>query len=169
MRASALVELYEYHYWANPKLFGVLEQLTPEQFTQSVAGSYGSIRNTLVHVVSAEWGWLDRCGGPKRGKALNPADYDTLDSLLRVSASVEGYMRTFVGGLTDDDLAQPIEFSLGGPTHCLSLGELLHHAAIHAAHHRGQISLLLRTLGVVPGNFDMLIDSIERAHPAPQK
>jgi uncharacterized damage-inducible protein DinB len=37
------------------------------------------------------------------------------------------------------------------------LGDLLHHAAVHAVHHRGQVSLLLRTLGYVPGNFDLLI------------
>src|SRR5436309_15218065 len=35
------------------KLFDVISQITPEQFTRPVAGSYGSIRNTLVHVLSA--------------------------------------------------------------------------------------------------------------------
>ena len=59
--------MYDYGYWANRKLVPVLAQLTPEQFTQNVAGSYGSVRNTMVHIMSAEWGWLDRCGGPKRG------------------------------------------------------------------------------------------------------
>ena len=45
----------------------VLSQVTTEQFTQPVAGSYGSIRNTMVHMLSAEWGWLERCGGAARG------------------------------------------------------------------------------------------------------
>jgi len=52
MRVSDLARLFEYNYWANRKLFEVVAELTPEQFTQSVAGSYGSIRNTLVHVLS---------------------------------------------------------------------------------------------------------------------
>ena len=55
MTANDLTSLYDYGYWVNRKLFPVLQQLTPEQFTQPVAGSYGSVRNTLVHVLSAEW------------------------------------------------------------------------------------------------------------------
>ena len=63
MTVKDLERLYDYGYWANKKLLAVVAQLTPEQFTQTVAGSYGSVRNTLVHILSAEWGWLDRCGG----------------------------------------------------------------------------------------------------------
>ena len=42
MTAKDLLDLYDYGYWANEKLFGVLSRLTPEEFTQPVAGSYGS-------------------------------------------------------------------------------------------------------------------------------
>lgn len=157
MRANDLERLYDYHYWANRKLLAVVSQLTPEQFTQSVAGSYGSVRNTLVHVLSAEWGWLDRCGGPKRGERLNPDDYPTVEALIHAWKPVEESMRAFLSTLEDDDLARSIEFALGGQSYALPLGDLLHHAAVHAVHHRGQVSLLLRTLGCVPGNFDLLI------------
>jgi uncharacterized damage-inducible protein DinB len=44
---------------------------------------------------------------------------------------------------------------------------LLEHAAIHAAHHRGQVSLLMRMLGFTPGNYDLLVfDSQPRETPA---
>ena len=35
----------------------VADLVRPDEFTRSVAGSDGSIRNTLVHVLSAEWAW----------------------------------------------------------------------------------------------------------------
>ena len=36
------------------------------------------------------------------------------------------------------------------------MGPLLQHGAIHGVHHRGQVALLLRSLGHTPGNFDVL-------------
>ena len=158
MRASDLERLYDYHYWANRQLIGVVSQLTPEQFTRAVSGSYGSVRNTLVHVLSAEWGWLERCGGPERGERLNPQDYPTVESVVRAWARLEEHVCDFLSGLTDEDLTCEIEFAIGGgPKQSVPLGDLMQHAAVHAVHHRGQVALLLRALGYVPGNFDLLL------------
>ena len=158
MRVADLQRLYDFSYWANRKLFDVIVQLPPEQFTQTVTGSYGSIRNALVHVMSAEWGWLDRCGGEERGPRLDPNDYPTKESVIETWRRVEGYMRAFLPTLRDEDLARKIEFSLGGgPTHVIALGDLMQHSIIHAAHHRGQVALMLRELGYTPGNFDYVI------------
>ena len=38
MTVRDLERVYDYGYWANRKIFSVLTQLTPEQFTQNVAG-----------------------------------------------------------------------------------------------------------------------------------
>jgi len=35
----------------------------------------------MVHILSVQWGWLGRCGGPERGAPLNPGDYPTVESL----------------------------------------------------------------------------------------
>jgi uncharacterized damage-inducible protein DinB len=145
-------------YWAHNRLAGALSQATPEQFTQHVAGSYGSIRNTMVHMMSAEWGWLERCGGAARGPALMAQDYPTVTSLLDRWRDVESNVREFVSTLRDQDLERVVEFSIGpGARQSMPVGQLLHHAAIHGIHHRGQVAVLLRTLGHVPGNFDILL------------
>jgi uncharacterized damage-inducible protein DinB len=156
-RAEDLRVLFDYGYWANRKLLEVVSQLTPEQFTEPVAGSYGSVRNTLVHMLSAEWGWLGRCGGAQRGPKLAANDYPTVASVVERWREVEGYVREFLAGLNDEDLRRTIEFSIDiGPKSAMRLGELMHHAAIHGIHHRGQVALLLRSLGHVPGDFDIL-------------
>jgi uncharacterized damage-inducible protein DinB len=95
MTIDDLKRRYDYNYWANRKLFAVVSQLTPEQFTRDVAGSYGSVRNTLVNMMSAEWGWIDRCGGPSRPAQLKPDDYPTAESVVEQWALVEGYARGF--------------------------------------------------------------------------
>jgi len=163
MTVKDLESLYDYSYWANRKLFNVISRLTPEQFTSPVAGSYGSIRNTLVHVLSAEWGWLDRCGGPKRGPRLNPEDYPTLESLIATWSKVEVDLRKFLAGLKDEDLALSADYATDqSKTVSMPVGELMQHAANHGVHHRGQVALLLRLLGYAPGNFDILIYHAEK-------
>jgi uncharacterized damage-inducible protein DinB len=158
LTVTELRRMSDYCYWANQRLFDAMAPLTADQFAQTVAGGHGSVRNTLVHVLSAEWGWLDRCGGPKRGPALRGDDYPTVESLVQRWRVVEGYVRSFLEGLTDADLDQNVEFTNPrGEKRSMRLGELMHHAAVHGVHHRGQAALLLRLLGHSPGNFGMLL------------
>ncbi|HVV43677.1 MAG TPA: DinB family protein, partial [Bryobacteraceae bacterium] len=121
-RVRDLQTLYDYGYWANHRIFDVIARLTPEEFTREVAGSYGSVRNTMVHMMSAEWGWLDRCGGPSRGPALVAADYPAAASVIDRWREVETGARTFLAALKDEDLDQLREFSLGGTAYSMRRG-----------------------------------------------
>jgi uncharacterized damage-inducible protein DinB len=94
----------------------------------------------------------------RRGPALLAADHPTLASVVDRWREAEGYVRTFLSGLRDEDLARTLEFTLGtGAKQAMRLGEMLHDAAVHGVHHRGQAVLLLRALGFAPGNIDMLL------------
>jgi uncharacterized damage-inducible protein DinB len=163
MTIADLRRLFDYGYWANRKLFDVIATMTPEQYTRMVGGSYGSIRNTLVHTLSAEWGWLDRCGGMPRGPALKPDDFPSFAALREQWAAVERGVRAFLDSLGDGDLERPVEFTLPGRgAQVMRVGELMQHAANHGVHHRGQLVLLIRLLGCTPGNVDLLIYDGER-------
>jgi len=163
MRIDDLRGLYDYAYWANARLFPVIAKLTPEEFVKPVAGSYGSVRNTLVHALSTEWGWLDRCGGLARGPRLEPDAYPTPATLISDWARVEAHMRRRLGELADEDVTRILEYpGAGGAARSMPLGELLHHAALHGVHYRGQIALLLRELGHAPGNVDLLFYLAEK-------
>lgn len=157
MTVRDLEILYDYNYWANKKLFSVITRLTPEEFTRTVAGGYGSIRNTMVHLLSTEWGWLSRCGGHERGARLKADKYPTAESLIKDWENIEHYMRNFLSKLDDDDLNQYVGYTGNeDKRRSMPLGELLHHSIIHGAHHRGQVAVLLRELGYDPGSFDIL-------------
>jgi uncharacterized damage-inducible protein DinB len=163
MHTDDLERLYDYGYWATRRLFAALAPLTDEQFTQIVPGTQKSIRNTLVHVLSAEWGWLDRCGGHKRGPRLVAEHFATAEVLIAGWRQFERHMRDFLAELMDEDLGRQVHFTLGdGPERSLPLGDLLEHAAIHGAHHRGQVALLLGMIGHPPGNFDVLEYDLEK-------
>lgn len=163
MTVADLILLYDYSYWANEKLFPVIERLTDDAFTRPVAGSYGSVRNTLVHLVSTEWGWMERCGGPARGPRLQPSDFPTPGRVVATWREVAEAMRGYLETLTDADLAEDVTYpGAGGALRTMPRGALLHHAANHAVHHRGQVVLLLRELGHAPGNVDLLFYHAER-------
>jgi uncharacterized damage-inducible protein DinB len=49
--------LVDYHYWARNRMFEALANLTSDQFTQNLFNSFPSIRDTVVHLYSADWGW----------------------------------------------------------------------------------------------------------------
>jgi uncharacterized damage-inducible protein DinB len=169
MTITELTMLYDYSYWANARLFQAIARLTDEEFTRHVAGSYGSVRTTLVHMMSAESGWLERCGGPPRGSGpLTPSDFPTLDAVSRRWTTIEGQVREFIASQSDADLDRRIAYTI--PQINLSgagrIGDLLHHAAVHNIHHRGQASLLVRALGHTPGNVDILFYYAERSATA---
>ncbi len=163
MTAEDVRHLFDYGHWANGKLFEVIGRLSPDEFAGPLSGTHGSVRNTMAHVLSAEWGWFGRCGGPDRGPQLRPDDYPTPDALRGLWRVVEGHARTFLPTLSDGDLAREVTFALpAGPTHTLTVGQMLLHAVNHGAHHRGQVSLMLRARGYAPDNFDLLLFDIER-------
>ena len=158
MTVRDLQTLYDYNYWANAKLFELLSRLSADEFVRAVAGSFGSIRNTLVHMMSAEGGCLERSGGPKRGAPLKPEDFPTLEAITSYWAAQETRLRAFLSGLSDAELSRRFEFTVPifSFTRVMSVGAVLHHAAIHSIHHRGQVMLLVRALGHKPADVDML-------------
>jgi len=164
MTVADLTTLYDYSYWANRRLLAVVTSLTADEFTRKVAGSWQSVRNTLVHMMSAEGGWLERAGGPTRGPALKPDDFATFGAVTSNWAVQEGRMRAFLQSLTDADLQRSLEFTIPplSLTGMLSVGEMLHHAVTHNSHHRAQAALLIRELGYAPGNVDLLFYYAER-------
>jgi uncharacterized damage-inducible protein DinB len=43
--------LFEYNRWANNRALRAASALAPEQFTRDLGGSFGSVRDTLVHLI----------------------------------------------------------------------------------------------------------------------
>jgi hypothetical protein len=66
-----------------------------EQFTRDLGGSFRSVRDTLVHVLGGQWGWLAYCKEPshsarfltdwrtRRGNLFHPDVFRVSDGRLR--------------------------------------------------------------------------------------
>lgn len=163
MNVDDLRSRYDYGRWANDKLMSVIERLAPEEFTREIAGGMGSIRNTLVHIMSAESGWLARCGGPERGPRLNPQDFPTQASVKDATKQIDQQVIEFLASLSDEDVQRKINYSSDDHDNLeMRLGEMMEHAANHGVHHRGQVSLMLRMLGHEPEEIDLLMHYAEK-------
>ena len=158
MNVRDLQTLLDYHYWARNRMLEALEPLTPEQYIKDLGSSFKSIRETATHLYAAEWAWYQRWHGSSP-TALLPADrFADFAALKAAWFEHESKMRAFVDSLGDRDVDRVIEFTLlNGTPGASPIGAMVQHVVNHASYHRGQITTLLRQLGVAPPkSMDMI-------------
>ena len=150
--------LYEYNRWANHTILDAVSKLTPEQFLRDLQSSHRSVRDTLAHILAAEWIWLERWKGSSPNALLDPADFPNIESVRTRLSKVESECTEFIDGLTDESLTEPITYTnTKGERWTYPLGQMLQHVANHSNYHRGQVTTMLRQLGVEPAPVDLLV------------
>jgi uncharacterized damage-inducible protein DinB len=158
---TGLLELLEYQRWATNLTVNAAKALTSEQFTQDLGSSFPSVRDTLVHVFTADRAWLGRLEGQSPPRAI-AADFATLDSLLKVWEPVLTRWPTVVESLGDP--GRLIEYqSFAGEPFTNSLGQIVRHVVNHGTYHRGQVATMLRQLGAQAVSSDLIYFYRERA------
>ncbi len=148
MTPDEIRTLYEYDAWANHRLLDAAAALSAEQFTRDLGSSFPSVRDTLAHIMFAQWIWLERWQGRAPQNAPSATDFPNVASLRKRWAEVEADLLAFVRGLTSERIAAVREYktwTMGTFTN--SLGDMLHHVANHGTYHRGQVTTMLRQLG----------------------
>lgn len=149
--------LIEYTRWANQRVRQATGQLTPAQFVDELGGSFGSVRATLVHILWAEWIWLERWEGHSPKERFDPRQFkiEEIDSRW---ADVFQRQKAFVAGLTTESLAGRVSYeNLQGERWEYSTAHMIQHVVNHSTYHRGQVAAYLRQLGRVPPASDFLV------------
>ena len=163
MNAADFVTLYQYNSWANHRVLNSVEQVTADEFTREIQGSFSSLRDTLVHIAGAEDIWLSRWKGLPTPTFFQAKDFPTLAVLRERWQTVENAVSEFVRNLNDEDIHQVFSYhNLKGEPYSIPLGQAMQHVANHSTYHRGQITTLLRQLGHTPQSTDLLYFYLER-------
>lgn len=151
MTHQDLCTLLDFHYWARDRMLDSLEPLSPEQFTQDLGSSFRSIRDTVAHTYAAEWVWYMRWQG-NMPTALLPADqFPDLATIRRTWGEQEQQVRAFVASLGEADVDRVMPYTLlSGVSSASPFWQMLQHVVNHASYHRGQVTTMLRQLGVQP-------------------
>jgi len=156
--------LYDYNAWANHRVLDSCAVITGQQFTRNLGSSFGSVRDTLVHISGGEWLWLERWRGRSPSAMPAPEEFSSPASIRGRWAEIERDLLGFVGGLTAEDLARVHEIhSLTMGTASSPLWQMLQHLVNHGTYHRGQVATLLRQLGIQPVSTDLIRFYRERA------
>jgi uncharacterized damage-inducible protein DinB len=143
-----LTTLLDFHYWARDRILAAASALTPEEYTRDLGSSFPSVRDTLVHLYSAEWNWYQRWHGTSPSTMLDPADYPDLASLQAAWTGHEARMRAYLAALDDAGVRQVIDYrALQGQPCRSAIWEMVHHVVNHGTYHRGQVQTMLRQLG----------------------
>jgi uncharacterized damage-inducible protein DinB len=155
-------ELFEYNYWARDRQLQACEGLTEEQLLRPMGNSFPSLRNTLAHLLGAEWVWHERWRGrsptAQDARDFAPEAFPTLAAIRGRWREVERGVRDYLAGLTEDALSRPLTYrNLEGETWTYPLWQTLIHVVNHQTYHRGQVTTLLVQLGAQPVPIDYLV------------
>lgn len=158
MKIQDIQFLFEYNYWARDRILGNVAKLSPQQFIEPRTSDHGSVRNTLVHILSAEWVWRMRCQ-----EHISPTDllaFDDFPSLEPLQArwqQEEARMRSYLDGLSAQELDRVVRYRrTGGEPQENILWHLLVHVVNHGTEHRSMVAAALTEYGYSPGNLDIV-------------
>jgi uncharacterized damage-inducible protein DinB len=159
---DVLRQLYDYNYWARDQQLRACAVLSEEKFLRPMGNSFSSVRDTLAHLVAAEWVWLERWKGhsPTRedAKAFAAETFPTLAVVEERWRANERGVRDYLSRLTPEALAQPLTYTnLAGERWSYPLWQTLVHVVNHQTYHRGQVTTLLRQLGEPTVALDYLV------------
>jgi uncharacterized damage-inducible protein DinB len=161
-----LLDLFAYNRWATARTLDAAELLTDEQLTRDLGGSFPSVRDTLAHMVAAEWIWLSRWMGDPPGTAPDLSGCTEARALRERWQVLAGAQSAYLAGLTAAALERPVSIlTRTGIAAELPLHETLRHVVNHATYHRGQVAAMLRQLGAQPVATDLFL--YYAARPAP--
>ena len=142
---DTLTTLFSHHLWANLRLLEQCAELTGEQLKATISGAFGSIHDTLQHIVTSEQSYFSRIstGQPRR----HPEDAPP----LTIAEMVEAVRATGAGLIEWAPKVQAgdtVQIDWDGTPREVPKTILLTQVINHATEHRAQVMAILTQLGI---------------------
>ena len=151
MTTSLLGDAFAHHIWATERLMDECATLTPEQLAAPAPGTYGSIIDTLRHLVEAD-SWYLSFFRDLSARTEEEAEM-SLAELRSVMTSNGTAWTELLAGQIDPD-ADVVEHGDGWEVHVpmgIRLAQVIH----HGTDHRSQVCTVLTSLGLTPPEIDL--------------
>jgi uncharacterized damage-inducible protein DinB len=161
---------YTYHYnrWATELLLDALEPLSPEELNAPGCSGNGSIRDTLAHLLSVQWGWINwfqekMTIAQATGKLIAGEEIPTVAEARRRWGPIAEQTDAYIATLDEEHMEGCITSVLPNNTTVeFTRWHLLLHLANHGTHTRAQIVAAISRAGHDPGSLEMLAFEMRR-------
>jgi uncharacterized damage-inducible protein DinB len=150
---SELAALLEYTQWATERTLQAVSPLGLEAYTKDLGNSFPSIRDTLVHIYGADRAWLGRVQGQHLGR-VDPETYTDVTGLKADWVQVLSAWPEVIKPLNPQQVISYQSFD--GTAYANTLEEIVRHVVNHATYHRGQVTTMLKHLGMKPSSTDLI-------------
>ena len=158
MQIREIIAFYDYTYWATDQILETAANLSEAQLNEEIPNGMGSIRTTLVHLLSGHCIWYEHWRSNKQSERLKQDDFPTLESIRVRWQEEKPKMYALFATLCDEDLERLITYSstmLPGQVFQLPLWQLMMHLVNHGTQHRSEVAMKLTELGHSPGELSM--------------
>ena len=148
MHKTYFSELTDYIIWADGSIIEWLNQINEGQWEQIINSSFPSIKQTAIHILSAQKIWLDYWTKVPEPVFFSKQFTGTKNEFITIWKQSSAELKTFIEGLSEDDYRQSIAFKWprGGESE-MQFWQTFSHFINHATYHRGQLATMLRQVG----------------------
>jgi uncharacterized damage-inducible protein DinB len=152
MENRYLVALFQHHKWSNLTLIDFCADLSADTLELSVPGTFGGVRQTLVHVIANEEHYLSFF--PGSGITQTVQQRGAFQGFPVLRAAAERTADAFINQARTlpNDASWQVEYE--GETITVDPAFPLIQAIHHGTEHRSQIRTILSTHGFAPPEID---------------
>jgi uncharacterized damage-inducible protein DinB len=148
---TTLVELIRYNNWANAQILAACQKLTAEQLAAAAPGTYGTIRDTLGHIIRAEADYVGRITGDRPQPSFKWEDQPALADIAAFADQVAGALLDTVQRIPPTYMVHEEE---DGNTIDYQARLLFIQAIDHGIEHRTNITTILSGLDLPTPEVD---------------
>lgn len=144
---DTLTTLFSHHLWANLRLLERCAALTPEQLDTNALGAYGSIHDTLQHIVSSEQSYFSRISTGKRYERPENEPPMTITQMMDSARKTDAGLIEWAPKVQAGDV---VEIDWDGTLRDTPKSILLTQVINHGTEHRAQVMVIMTQLGIEP-------------------
>ncbi|HEX8037212.1 MAG TPA: DinB family protein [Ktedonobacterales bacterium] len=150
--STGLPDFFRYNLWANQRLLNACVQLSDAQLDATMKGTFGSVRETLMHLFAAEEGYARHFNFTGPAPTPRLADLPTFPGFDELRRRAQRSGNELIAVAEQADLSQILYLDDG--TYEAPVIVVLIQAVDHGIDHRSQIATLLSQQGIELPDLD---------------